>query len=337
MKTTGEVIQSASVHLTALTGHVFDLLTISKPISPEAAVNLAKVVSKLSPLLGNLIEFNTVAFLNDQKEYQDYGQWKRQDPGFPDTIFSSAIQPSPGFEIKAWFPLATEITARFKDSQNHFLDDQTYVCLLAWLPDQLIYGKPTIIDVCIVSGMSVAKARDTHYHNPPDYLVMEPEDTTARTRNLQQTNTNGYKWQGTPDQFRDAQAFVASWVRNALPINRHQNIRPNFENCLRDIRTAWTQILPRSIESTMPGLPHSSTRYSTPSTTEKQYESGRDSWGGGKKPSFKKHLRSTWASEKRILETAFDNALLPEIVIRRIKFAAKGPPLEAMRGNAGCK
>ena len=64
--------------------------------------------------------------------------------------------------------------------------------------------------------MSVAKARDTHYHNPPDYLVIEPEDTTARTRNLQQTNTNGYKWQGTPKQFRKAQAVVSSWGKAAL-------------------------------------------------------------------------------------------------------------------------
>jgi len=207
-----EVLASASIHLQGLAGHVFDLLTISKPASPDAAVNLSKVVSKLSPLLGNLIEFNTVEFLNDQPEYQESGEWKRQDPGFPDTIFvSPTIIPAPGFEIKAWFPLATEITARFKDSQNHFKYDQTNVCMLAWLPDQLIFGKPKIIDVCIVSGRSVAKARDNHYHNPPDYLVLEPEDTTARTRNLQQTNTNGYKWQGTSRQFKEARKLVGSW------------------------------------------------------------------------------------------------------------------------------
>lgn len=206
-----EILNSASIHLESLTGHVFDLLTISKPISPDAAVNLAKVVSKLSPLLGNLIEFNTVEFLNDQPEYKEFGIWQRQDPGFPDAIFVSSVAPTPGFEIKAWFPLATEITARFKDSQNHFKDDQTNVCMLAWLPDQLIFGKPKIIDVCIVTGRSVAEARDVHYHNPPDYLVLEPEDTTARTRNLQQTNTNGYKWQGTPAQFVEAQRLVESW------------------------------------------------------------------------------------------------------------------------------
>jgi hypothetical protein len=209
-----EVLASASLHLQGLAGHIFDLLAISKPISPDAAVNLAKVISKLSPLLGNLIEFNTVEFLNDQPEYKSLGVWKRQDPGFPDAIFEGSVSPQPGFEIKAWFPLATEITARFKDSQNHFKDDQTYVCLLAWLPDQLIFGKPQIIDVCVVSGRSVAQARDTHYHNPPDYLVLEPEDTTTRTRNLQQTNTNGYKWQGPPKQFAEAQRIVQSWGRN---------------------------------------------------------------------------------------------------------------------------
>lgn len=167
-----EILASASHHLEDLSGHVFDLLTISKPISPDAAVNLSKVVSKLSPLLGNLIEFNTVEFLNDQPEYHGLGAWQRQDPGFPDTIFvGPAISPAPGFEIKAWFPLATEITARFKDSQNHFKHEQTNVCMLAWLPDQLIFGKPKIMDVCIVSGRSVAESRDNHYHNPPDYLV----------------------------------------------------------------------------------------------------------------------------------------------------------------------
>lgn len=211
-----QVLDSASLHLQRLSGHVFDLLTISKPISPAAAVNLSKVVSKLSPILGNLIEFNTVAFLNAQPEFQALGEWLRQDPGFPDTIFNSPkITPAPGFEIKAWFPLATEITARFKDSQNHFSEDQTNVCMLAWLPDQLIFGKPKIVDVCVVSGRSVAEARDNHYHNPPDYLVLEPENTTDRTRNLQQTNTNGYKWQGTASQFAEAKKIVAAWGRDA--------------------------------------------------------------------------------------------------------------------------
>lgn len=209
--TTAQAINLAARHLSSLTGHVFDVLTIAKPVSTGTAANLAKVVSKLSPLLGNLIEFNAVEFLNGVSEFRRFGQWVRQDPGFPDTIFDGSIRPPPGFEIKAWFPLATEITARFRDSQSHFQQDQTYVAMLAWLPQSLIYGKPSIIDVCIVSAKSVAEARDSHYHNPPDYLVLEPEDTTRRTRNLQQTNTNGYKWQGTNAQFQEASRIVATW------------------------------------------------------------------------------------------------------------------------------
>jgi hypothetical protein len=208
---TKAAIEVASAYLRGLPGHVLDVLDLSAPSSPMASVELAKVVSKLSPMLGNLIESSVVEFLNQQAAFKTLGKWKRQDPGFPDAIFESEITPAPGFEIKAWFPLATEITARFKDSQNHFLHDQTYVLLLAWLPEHLIYGKPAVLDLCIVSGASVAKARDDHYHNPPDYLVVEPNDTAARTQNLQQTNTNGYKFQGTPDQFAAAERVVKSW------------------------------------------------------------------------------------------------------------------------------
>lgn len=208
---TAEVIALATDYLRGLSGHQFDVLEVTKPVSPEAAVNLAKIISKLSPLVGNLIEFNTCEYLNDQDGFKGQGEWQRQDPGFPDTIFVGGVAPTPGFEIKAWFPLATEITARFKDSQNHFLQDQTHVAMLAWLPEFLIFGKPKIIDIVVVSGASVAKARDDHYHNPPDYLVLEPGDTAARTINLQQTNTNGYKFQGTPAQFKEAQQVVAAW------------------------------------------------------------------------------------------------------------------------------
>lgn len=232
MPSSQEILASASTHLQGLAGHVFDLLTVSKPVSPDAAVNLSKVVSKLSPLLGNLIEFNTVEFLNALPEFQEVGKWIRQDPGFPDTILvGPEITPTPGFEIKAWFPLATEITARFKDSQNHFADDQTNVCLLAWLPDQLIFGKPFIMDVCVVSGKSVAESRDNHYHNPPDYLVLEPEDTKTRTRNLQQTNTNGYKWQGTNAQFAEAKKLVESW---GAPAQTYKPT-PEYQQLLRQL------------------------------------------------------------------------------------------------------
>ena len=232
---TQEVIQSASGHLQSLTGYVFDVLTISKPSTVSQTVNLAKVISKLSPLLGNLIEFNTVEFLNAQPEYQPFGEWMRQDPGFPDAVFAGSVSPTPGFEIKAWFPLATEITARFKDSQEHFTEDQTHVYMVAWLPEQLLFGKPHIVDVCIVSGRSVAEARDRHYHNPPDYLVLEPEDTTARTRNLKQTNTNGYKFQGTRQQLAEAQGIVESW---GLDSSNYQ-ISVEYQALLRELQGSF--------------------------------------------------------------------------------------------------
>ena len=85
------------------------------------------------------------------------------------------------------------------------------MALIAWLPENVIWGKPQIIDALVVSGKSVAQARDTHYHRPPDYLVFEPEDTSNRTANLQQTNTNGYKLQTDKCNLEDAKAVVESW------------------------------------------------------------------------------------------------------------------------------
>jgi hypothetical protein len=182
---TQTIIELASNHLNGLPGRSFDIFNLVKPADMDEAVSMAKlykIVSKVSPLVGNLIEHDTIDFLNQFEDYHEYGQWVRQDPGFPDVILQGGIQPTPGFEIKAWYPFSTEITGRFKDSQNHFDYDQTYVILLAWLPEYLIYGKPLLLDILITSGRSVAESRDNHYHNPPDYLVIEPEDTTARTK-----------------------------------------------------------------------------------------------------------------------------------------------------------
>lgn len=219
MNTAG-IIARASTHLHTLPDRIFDVIDLSKPASTDAAMNLAKVVSKLSPLVGNMIEFNTCEFLNAQKEFGEFGKWRRQDPGFPDLVFDGKISPAPGFEIKAWFPLATEITARFKDSRDHFLDDRTYVAMIAWLPEFVIFGKPKIIGVVIASGQSVAIARDLHYHKPPDYLVCEPENTSTRTRNLRQTNTNGFKWQAHSDEsvetgrLKQAEKLIRSWGKS---------------------------------------------------------------------------------------------------------------------------
>ncbi|MBY0512747.1 MAG: hypothetical protein K2P78_02405 [Gemmataceae bacterium] len=209
------VLREASEFMASFKDHTVEVLTVDKPPDLDYAIHLAKVISKLSPMLGNTIEYRLCAELNKKGGWPEGGRWMRQDPGFPDTIFAGTVSPTPGIEIKTWFPLATEITARFKDSITHFADDQTNVAMLAWIPEGIIYGRPKLIDVWVDSARSVAMARDLHYHRPPGYLVFEPEDTSARTRNLQQTNTNGYKFQGTPEQLREAQRVVESWGSEA--------------------------------------------------------------------------------------------------------------------------
>lgn len=202
----------ATQSLYKMKNKVFDVIDIKKPNSSDIALNLVKFNSKLSPLIANFIEVEICNFLNQQVDFKNIGKWQRQDPNFPDIILESEIFPQAGFEIKAWFPLATEMTARFKDSQTTFLHNQTNVAVVAWLPEFLIYGKPKIIDIFITSAQSIAQARDIHYFNPPDYLIVEPFDTSLRTKNLQQSNTSGYKWQSTDfNKQLEAENFVTNF------------------------------------------------------------------------------------------------------------------------------
>ena len=210
---TAAALRLATACLERHIGYIFDVFSIAEPTSVTLPL-LAKTISKFSPLVGNLIEASVVDVLNQERRFQRLGQWERQDPEFPDALFVGNIKPAPGVEIKAWLPLSTEITARFRESQARLRSHQTNIALLAWLPENIIYGRPKLIDVCIVPGLSVARSRDQHYHNPPDYLVLEHEDTTSRTRNLQQTNTYGFKWQGTSRQFHNAERVVRSWGKS---------------------------------------------------------------------------------------------------------------------------
>ncbi|MBM7842661.1 hypothetical protein [Herpetosiphon giganteus] len=229
---TATILTQATNQINQMIGHRFDVLDISKPISTAAALNLLKIISKLSPLIGNLIEFNIVEMLNKHNQFSNLGSWIRQDPGFPDAIFQSGITPSPGFEIKAWFPLSTEITARFKDSATHFQAQNIYMILIAWVPEYLVYGKPKILDIAIIEGGSIARSRDLHYHNPPDYLLLEPNDTTHRSRNLQQTTVNGYKWQGTSEEFQAAAEIVETWGQEGLEYNSSPIIQQQYRQLI---------------------------------------------------------------------------------------------------------
>ncbi len=229
LEVTQDVLIAGEEALLGLKGHSFDIITIEKPRSLDLALSLTRIVSKLSPFVGNLIEKEVCSYLNSLTIFQRKGLWRQQDPDFPDTVFDSHIKPIPGFEIKAWFPLATEITARFKESQAYLSNNNIDLVLLAWLPKYLFYGKPTLIDVVCVPANEIAKTRDLHYHNPPDYLVLEPEDTSSRTRNLQQYCVNGYKFQGSEEDLVSA--------RRELETMRNQDtgysIKLNYQNSMR--------------------------------------------------------------------------------------------------------
>lgn len=233
--TVRRILNSATQEIRQLDGQTLDVLDVTKPPDIVYASHLAKVISKLSPLIGNMIEFYVTNLLNST-DWDVLGQWIRQDPDFPDVVFRGGIEPEPGFEIKTWFPLATEITARFRESITHFLHNQTDVVLIAWIPEFLIYGKPKVVGIWRDTAKSLAQARDAHYHRPPHYLVFEPEDTSARTANLQQTNTNGYVFQGSDSDLSKAEQDVRSWGSETL---RH-DVSPSYQRRLHELRNMYS-------------------------------------------------------------------------------------------------
>lgn len=190
-----EILKEALEEILKLKGHIFDVLAVSQPDNLDYAVFLSKIVSKLSSITGNMLEQKVAEILNENTKFAEFGAWERQDPDFPDTVFKSDyVKGNPGIEIKAWFPLATEMTARFKESLN-LCDEDTYVAVIAWLPEFIIHGRPKIIDVWVGKASEVAEARDNHYYRPPHYLVVEPQNTSSRTKNLKQSTVSGYVFQ----------------------------------------------------------------------------------------------------------------------------------------------
>lgn len=230
-----EALEIATEAVLRLKGHTLDILTVKKPRDLQAAIALSKVVSKLSPIVGNTLESTIVQYLNTIREWPEGCSWIRQDPDFPDTILSGMPVPQPGMEIKAWFPLATEITARFRDSWTLLQEYNTKVVVICWLPEFVIAGQPKIVDVFVCDAIDFAKARDTHYHHPPNYIVMEPENTSTRTKNLRQKNCNGYAFQDTHEKLHEAQALVNSWG----PEGKIYQPDPDYQALLRELVTRF--------------------------------------------------------------------------------------------------
>ena len=193
---TQDILNDAVNNINDMINNKFDVISIGEPKNFDYASFMAKIESKISSIVGNMIEYAMAQHLNDTSSFSEIGSWERQDPDFPDNVFiSDKLKEKPGIEVKAWYPLATEITARFKPSQSILKNHNPLLALVAWLPEYVLHGKPQIIGVKIIPAMELAKSRDNHYFNPPSYLVVEPENTSNRTKNLQQRNVNGFKSQ----------------------------------------------------------------------------------------------------------------------------------------------
>ena len=63
---TREILKQAETVILHLTGQTLNVVEITKPPDIQYARHLAKVISKLSPLVGNMIEFSIVSLLNER-------------------------------------------------------------------------------------------------------------------------------------------------------------------------------------------------------------------------------------------------------------------------------
>lgn len=228
------ILDRAEALVKGMRGQTLDIITIQKPEDISLAIVLSKITSKLSPVYANSIEHSVAKQLNSV-EWGCDGRWVRQDPGFPDVVLQSDdFDDQPGIEIKTWYPFATEITARFRESQTMFSGSNTDVVMVVWIPEHIVWGKAVIIGVWCGTAASIAKARDDHYHRPPEYLVFEPEDTSDRTSNLQQTNTNGYRIQCKGSKLKEAKKKMVS-----LGIDPNYDPSPEYQSKLKILRGSF--------------------------------------------------------------------------------------------------
>jgi hypothetical protein len=210
------ILENSTKNLVKLIDQKLHLIELGKPDNEIEAIGLSRVVSKLSPIIGNLLEYEVASKLNSLGNLPKNTKWLRQDPGFPDTVLDGFKGITPGIEIKTWFPLATEITARFRETQTNLTNNNIHVAVISWLPEKILFGQPKIIGVWTDNSLSVAKSRDNHYHQPPSYVVLEPGDTSSRTKNLQQTNCLGYKFQGNDKELINATNDIQTILKNNI-------------------------------------------------------------------------------------------------------------------------
>lgn len=91
-----DVLNVATGTVLQLKGHLLDVLTVKKPYDLQTAIDLSRVISKLSPIVGNTLESTLTRYLNAQKIWPEGCTWKRQDPNFPDILFNWYARTSTG-------------------------------------------------------------------------------------------------------------------------------------------------------------------------------------------------------------------------------------------------
>ena len=121
------MIEKIEESIKSLIGTSLSEIRINKS-SKEMNVLFDYVISKMSPLIGNLVELKICSHLDEG--FPELSQWVRQDPDFPDVV--SAVNRKIGVEIKVWYPFSTEITGRFKESQSYLEGKEMYLAIFAW-------------------------------------------------------------------------------------------------------------------------------------------------------------------------------------------------------------
>lgn len=197
--------------LAGLSKGKLDALSLGRPKTIDHAAALGRIIGKLSPLVSDLLENEFAAHLNSAGAWPPGSRWIKQDPGFPGLALCGGETVHAGIEIKTWFPFATEVTGRFREGQTRLATSETRLMVVVWLPEFLLHGGPVALGVWADKAINVARVRDSRYHRPPQYVVVEPEAGPARTRNLQQARSAGYFFRGSQTEFAKAKAEIESW------------------------------------------------------------------------------------------------------------------------------
>ena len=199
----------ANVQLASLAGTHIDSININSG-DPREAPYLSMLLPRLSPYIGNLLERRMAEILN--REVRHGFHWVHQEHEIPETCLMSPgnISTGCGFEVKAWHALSSKITSRFRVSSQQLKGRNIRLLIISWMMSKVLYGVPTILDVLSVDAYSVARLRDTNYHNPPETLVVEPEEVQDDSDNLVRSQVNGYRILEREEQVLEAAAEFAS-------------------------------------------------------------------------------------------------------------------------------